>query len=108
SPAPDAVLREELSALRRTLTEIESASREIAEKSADDTRREVARALAAAKTSPDIIAMARAMLLPSVQISAQGELGGGTIIHSEADARGDFQTYAITAYHVVSKCVFTD
>ncbi|MBI4712855.1 MAG: trypsin-like peptidase domain-containing protein [Planctomycetes bacterium] len=45
------------------------------------------------------------VLLPSVRIRARSGVGGGTIISSRPDSNGDYQTYLLTAYHVVQVLV---
>ncbi len=70
----------------------------------DAARRDVARLLdqsrrdVDARLTPDVGLLAREILGPSIQVSARGGIGGGTIL-SSAEGR----VWAVTAWHVVQK-----
>src|SRR5688572_11194515 len=64
----------------------------------DENRRDVD-----ARLARDVAGMHRDILGPSLQVTAQGGVGGGTIL-SSAEGR----TWAVTAWHVVQKAVRED
>jgi hypothetical protein len=63
-------------------------------------RRSVEFALAPALAAPDLDALSREVLAPSVQVGARGSVGGGTLLASREGV-----SFAVTAFHVVSKVV---
>ncbi len=73
---------------------------------ADGSLRGLRDAVAALRKSsaPDALALGRALLSPSVQVSARGGVGGGTILRSDP-AEG---TWVVTAWHVVQKAAERD
>lgn len=46
--------------------------------------------------------MCEKILSPTVQINCDEEVGSGTIIYSKPNEKGDYDTYVLTAHHVVS------
>ncbi len=49
--------------------------------------------------------MLKEVLLPSVRVKMPNGVGGGTIIYSQPDRQGAYQTYVITAYHVIHRLI---
>ncbi len=98
-----AAARAEIAALRFAVGAVEAATRERFARLEKKMDAATAEALKARQAAPDLNALATAVLLPSVQVSAKGGVGGGTIIYS-----GGESTFVVTAYHVVAKAVRTN
>lgn len=52
--------------------------------------------------------MLKEVLLPSVRVKMPDGVGGGTIIYSRPDRKGNYQTYVLTAYHVIHRLIRRD
>jgi len=98
-----AAAREEITTIRYAVAAIEAASRERFARLEGRLDTAATEALKARRAATDPAALLTAVLLPSVQVSARGGVGGGTIIYS---AGGD--SFAVTAFHVIAKTIVKD
>ncbi|MBI4563903.1 MAG: trypsin-like peptidase domain-containing protein [Planctomycetes bacterium] len=109
-PPPEAIL-EKIEALDRKIESDRRMDRILAEcRAADESLRRLHEAFADFRRDRhrDAALLDRAILQPSVQVSIQGSVGGGTIIHSHPEKSGAYGTYVITAFHVVQKALDPD
>ncbi len=54
---------------------------------------------------PDQDVLCRDLIWPTVQITCAGDIGSGVVIHSRADRSGVWNTYVLTAHHVVEDMI---
>lgn len=63
--------------------------------------------LAVLDVSPEVArdALRRDLILPAVQIRCGGDIGAGVLVYSRPGANGAYETYLLTAHHVVSDMI---
>ena len=61
---------------------------------------------AAERATPD--ELFESLILPTVQIRCGGDVGAGAIVYSRPNATGAYETYVLSAFHVVSEVVKKD
>ncbi len=74
---------------------------ESAQRSASDSQQRLAELDRTISTPPDLPGMWRELVGPVVQLAGDASVGSGVLLPSRARADGGYQTYLVTAWHVV-------